>query len=378
MNSDRYGEQELRKSLGFYRFTTVFLLFVMFLIFLKYGQSLLPRGKAQPRTVAARGDLAQDEKTTVELFRQSAPSVVYITTSKVYRDLFDFDVAEVAQGSGSGFIWDEGGHIVTNYHVIQGANMARVTLADQTTWEAQVVGTAPDKDLAVLRIEPPQNALKPILLGTSHDLLVGQKVFAIGNPFGLDQTLTTGIISGLGRQIESATKRPIRDVIQTDAAINPGNSGGPLLDSSGRLIGINTAIYSPSGANAGVGFAVPVDTVNRIVPQLIRYGKVKRAGLGVSIVQDHVTRSFGYEGVLIWTVAPGSAAAKAGLRPTLRDARGNVRFGDILVAIDGVEVKKSNDLFAILDERNVGDRVSLKVLRGKETIEVEVALQEVE
>ncbi|HTS03462.1 MAG TPA: trypsin-like peptidase domain-containing protein, partial [Thermoanaerobaculia bacterium] len=211
---------------------------------------------AAPRPVTARGDLASDEKATIELFQRCSPSVVYITTL-ARRPVNFFEMTEVAQGTGSGFVWDRQGHIVTNFHVIENSDSLVVTLADQSNWKATLVGAEPDKDLAVLRIGAPEAKLPPILVGTSHDLKVGQKVFAIGNPFGLDETLTTGIVSALGRTIESVTGRKIQDVVQTDAAINPGNSGGPLLDSAGRLIGVNTQIASPSGASAGIGFAVP-------------------------------------------------------------------------------------------------------------------------
>ena len=228
---------------------------------------------AQPRPVVARGDLAEDEKSTIALFKQSSPSVVHITTMTVRQNRFTRDIQQIPQGTGSGFIWDKDGHIVTNYHVIQGADAARVTLADQSTYQARLVGAYPDKDLAVLIIDAKKDRLPPIPLGTSRDLEVGQKVFAIGNPFGLDHSLTTGVISAVGREIESVTHQPIKNVIQTDAAINPGNSGGPLLDSAGRLIGVNTAIYSPSGAYAGIGFAIPVDEVNSVVPRLIREGR---------------------------------------------------------------------------------------------------------
>ena len=215
---------------------------------------------AEPRPIAPAGDLAADEKATISLFKQSSQSVVHITTATLGRD-FALNIEEIPRGSGSGFLWDEKGHIVTNYHVVENSNRFKVTLADQSTWDAVGIGAAADKDLAVLRIDAPAERLRPLLVGTSADLEVGQKVFAIGNPFGLDQTLTTGVISGLGRQIQSRTGRTIDGVIQTDAAINPGNSGGPLLDSRGRLIGVNTAIFSPSGTSAGIGFAIPVDTV---------------------------------------------------------------------------------------------------------------------
>jgi len=243
--------------------------------------------RAAPRPVAARGDLAADEQATIALFKQASPSVVYITTL-ARRLVGYFDVTEVPQGTGSGFLWDGSGHVVTNFHVIQGASAARVTLHDGSEWTATLVGASPDHDLAVLRIAAPRQRLAPILVGRSGDLQVGQRVFAIGNPFGLDFTLTTGIVSALGRSIPSLTGRKIEDVIQTDAAINPGNSGGPLLDSAGRLVGVNTQIASPSGASAGIGFAVPVDTVNRVVPQLIAHGKLARPWLGIAAAGDQV------------------------------------------------------------------------------------------
>ncbi len=254
-----------------------------------------PGGAAR---ITPRGDLAADEKSMIAIFRQASPSVVHITTLAVRQDAFSFDVLQIPQGTGSGFVWDADGHVVTNFHVIQEADAATVTMADHSNWKAHLVGAYPDKDLAVLRVDAPPASLHPIPIGTSHDLQVGQKVFAIGNPFGLDQSLTTGIISALGREIQSVTQRPIKDVIQTDAAINPGNSGGPLLDSAGRLIGVNTAIYSPSGVSAGIGFAIPVDEVNRLVPQLIRHGRVIRPGLGIQVGPDRLAAELGLSGVL--------------------------------------------------------------------------------
>jgi S1-C subfamily serine protease len=231
---------------------------------------------ATSRLVTARGDLAEDEKNTIDLFESASGSVVYITGIELRRSFFSLNIYEIPQGTGSGFMWDKDGRIVTNYHVIEDASRVEVTLADHSSWKAIVVGVSPDKDIAVLQISAPVDKLRPILIGESKNLRVGQKVFAIGNPFGLDQTMTTGIVSALGREIQSVTGRTIQDVIQTDAAINPGNSGGPLLDSAGRLIGVNTAIYSPTGASAGIGFAVPVDIVNRVVPEIIKFGKVMR------------------------------------------------------------------------------------------------------
>jgi S1-C subfamily serine protease len=328
---------------------------------------------AVPRAITPRGDLAADERATIDLFRAVSPSVVYITT--LTRDIFSLNLFEIPQGAGSGFIWDQDGHIITNFHVIQGASAARVTLADHSVWDAQLVGIAPDQDLAVLYIAAPQSRMPPIAVGTSADLLVGQKAFAIGNPFGLDQTLTTGAISALGREITAVTGRTIAGMIQTDAAINPGNSGGPLLDSSGRLIGVNTAIYSPSGGSAGIGFAVPVDTVNRVVPQLIRHGRVIRPGLGVSLADDTTARRLGLKGALIIQVGKGSAAEAAGLRGTRRDANGRILLGDVIVGIAAEVVESSGDLMNILDKHAVGETVRVTIMRDEERRTVQVTLQ---
>ena len=322
-----------------------------------------------------RPEIAEEERSTTELFSEAAPSVVHITTHQVQRDFFNLNVQEIPQGTGSGFVWDNEGHIVTNYHVIRGADTAQVAFYDQTPDPATLVGVAPDSDLAVLRVEAPAEKLRPLPLGTSEDLQVGLKVFAIGNPFGLDHTLTTGVISALGREIRSATGRPIKDMIQTDAAINPGNSGGPLLDSAGRLIGVNTAIYSPSGAFSGIGFAIPADTVRWIVPELIAYGRVIRPRLAVAVAPDRITQQAGIEGVLILQVSPGTPAAQAGLRSTRRTRDGDIILGDIIVAIDGQQVKTSNDLLAILDQHQVGDVVTVTVLRDGDRHDVQVELQ---
>jgi len=324
-----------------------------------------PQGKPLPtRPVSARGPLLPEEQTAISIFGEAKPSVVYITTLVYQRDLFTFNVFEIPQGTGSGFIWDEEGRIVTNFHVIYEAQNVQVTLSDQSQWKAELVGYAADKDLAVLVIKAPKEKLRPIRIGTSRDLKVGQSVYAIGNPFGLDQTLTTGIISALGREIESLTRRPIQGVIQTDAAINPGNSGGPLLDSAGRCIGVNTAIYSPSGTYAGVGFAVPIDTVNRIIPQLILYGKVIQPGLGIEVAEDNIARQIGIDGVLIIAVAPRGPAARAGLVPTRYDSRGNLVLGDIIISIDGKKISSTDDLYKILDSHQVGDEVRIEVMRS--------------
>lgn len=332
---------------------------------------------SEPRPVDDRGPIPTDEQLIIDLFEASSPSVAHITTVQVRRDRFSLNLFEIPQGTGSGFVWDTQGHIVTNYHVLQGAQLARVTLSDQTTWDAKLVGVAPDKDLAVIKIEASAEELRAIPLGVSKDLKVGQKVLAIGNPFGLDQTLTTGIISGLGREINSRSQRPIQDVIQTDAAINPGNSGGPLLDSAGRLIGVNTAIFSPSGAYAGVGFAVPVDTVNRIVPELIEHGRVIRPGFGVRIDNGYLNRRLRVTGVIIMDVIPRSAAADAGMKGMRWGAFGRYSIGDTIVAIDGEDVKDGNGMLTILEEYEVGDEVTVTLRCKGKVRNVQVKLRAV-
>ena len=346
----------------------------------RVNRAPLRRPEAQPREVAIRAPMADGEQATIQLFRKCSVSVVNIQTSLLRQNLFDLNPMEIPRGTGSGFIWDDQGHIVTNFHVLAGANRARVVLADQSTWQATLVGQAPDKDLAVLRIDAPAARLIPIPIGTSGDLEVGQTVYAIGSPFGLDQTLTTGVISGLEREIRSLTDRRIMGVIQTDAAINPGNSGGPLLDSDGRLIGVNTSIVSPSGAYAGIGFAIPVDTVNRIVPELIRNGEVRRPWLGVRLAPASVTRNLKADGVLVVGVEPGSGAEKAGIRPmNTQEDRLEDLLGDLIVAVDGQKVRTAEDIFDALEGRSAGDRVVISVLRMQrdgsfEKLDLEVTL----
>ena len=329
---------------------------------------------AAPRAVQPRGDLAADERSTIELFEANQRSVVHIANVELVqrRDFFSVDVFAVPRGSGSGFVWSEDGYVVTNAHVVEGAARLLVTLWDGAQLEGRVVGGTRDQDLAVLKIDAGR-PLRPIVLGSSHDLRVGQRAFALGNPFGLDLTLTTGIVSGLDRVITSVSRNRIPGVIQTDAAINPGNSGGPLLDSSGRLIGINTAIYSPSGSSAGIGFAVPVDTIRRIVPQVIATGRPERAGLGIHIAHDGLAQQLGITGVVVTDVPAGSAAAAAGLRPPERTPRG-VEV-DVIVAIDGQPVRSQADLYDVLADHAVGDRVRVVVERAGERLEVEVELQ---
>ncbi len=368
------------RSRGFFLFSL--LVGVVLGVFVSVGlqRALSPSaspGPAEPRAVGARPGLDDDERTTIELFQRASVSVAYITTRGQRMDFWTRNVFEVPQGTGSAFIWDDRGHVVTNYHVLQDAVSAKVTLGDRD-YEASLVGGAAEHDLAVLRIRAVGERLVPLKVGTSADLQVGQKVFAIGNPFGLDHTLTTGIVSALGRTIQSAANTPIDDVIQTDAAINPGNSGGPLLDSAGRLIGVNTAIYSPSGASAGIGFAVPVDTVNRVVPQLVAYGRIRRPRLGVEMddrLSAVVTRRLGVEGVLFRTVTEGSGAAAAGLRETRQEGN-RIVPGDIIQEIDGRAVRTTNELLARLSNYKGGDVVTLVVWREGKSLKLPVRLQE--
>ena len=303
---------------------------------------------------------------------------MFITTSEQVRDVWTRNVFSVTRGSGSGFIWDDAGHVVTNFHVIQGASEATVRLADGRDYKAVLAGVSPAHDIAVLRIGVDFKRPPPVPLGTSQDLKVGQKVFAIGNPFGLDWTLTTGIVSALDRSLPSDTGQTIEHLIQTDAAINPGNSGGPLLDSAGRLIGITTAILSTTGASAGIGFAVPVDTVNRVVPELIRQGRYVRPVLGIEI-DEGINRRIGSmlrtEGVFVLRVTPGSAAEAAGLRGARIDDDGSFVPGDIITGVEGRRVAGVGELLGRLDEYQAGEAVTLDVLREGEQIEVAVTLQ---
>ncbi len=332
---------------------------------------------AIPRVVSPRGDLASDEQSTIALFDQAKASVVYITTRERVVDPWTRNIFSIPRGTGSGFIWDDAGHVVTNFHVVADASEARVRLSDGRDFKAALVGASRAHDLAVLRIGVAFDRPPAVLLGSSHDLEVGQKVFAIGNPFGLDWTLTTGIVSAMDRSLPSDQGGVIEHLIQTDAAINPGNSGGPLLDSAGRLIGINTAIFSPSGAFAGIGFAVPVDTVNRVVPELVSGGKYIRPALGITVDEElnrQVTEKLGVKGVLVLGVVPGSAAEAAGLRGARVDEAG-VTPGDIIAAIDGKAVDSVAKLLGLLDDHGVGQEVRVEVLREGGKAELMVALQ---
>ena len=329
----------------------------------------------QQATVPQRR-LDPEERTNVNVFKQASPSVVNICTKKALtarRGALVLELGRIPKGSGSGFIWDAAGHVVTNYHVISGADSVQVTLADGTEWEATVVSSAPEYDVAVLRINTPPERLRPLAIGRSDDLEVGQKVFAIGNPFGLDQTLTAGIVSGLGRQIESKSGQTIRGVIQTDAAINPGNSGGPLLDNEGRLIGINTAILSRSGGSSGVGFAVPVNTVRAAVPRLIAGLSNDRGFLGIALAPERISKQAADNGIAILQVVENSPAQKSGLRAAQVTDEG-VKWGDILMSINGREVTNSEAALETLQSRKSGEEVMLGIKRGEDFLRVNVLL----
>ncbi len=341
---------------------------------IKPSRFMQPKVGMRP-VVQQIGDLGADERTNMQIFEQTAPSVTSITNKRRQRGIFSFN--EIPQGTGSGFLWDDKGHVVTNYHVIHEAHEVEVKLQSGKSYDASLVGADPHHDLAVLHIDAMSPNIPPVMIGSSNDLRVGQKVLAIGNPFGFDSTLTTGIISALGRTMQSMTKRYIHDVIQTDAAINPGNSGGPLLDSFGRLIGVNTAIISPSGTYSGVGFAVPVDTVNRIVTKLINYGKVGRPGLGISLFTDYFMSRWGIEGVGIREVDKGSSAEEAGLRGAKRLPGGRIEIRDIIIECDGSQVRKRSDLIRILDRHEVGDEVDIVIIRSGVKKSVRITIQSI-
>jgi S1-C subfamily serine protease len=363
------------------RMRWVFLLFAIILMlwqFLPWIEHRVVALTTEPRAVTARGDLAADERATIEIFDRASPSVVFISTRQRVVNPWTRNIASVPRGNGSGMIWDDLGHVVTNNHVIEGASEAVVRLNDGRSYRAALIGASAAHDLAVLRIKVPFDRPPPVPIGASADLRVGQKVFAIGNPFGLDYSLSSGLVSALDRSITDDDGTSIDHLIQTDAAINPGNSGGPLLDSAGRLIGINTAIVSPSGAYAGIGFAVPVDMVNEVVPQLIAEGRYIRPSLGISVDADInrlVREQLGVEGVLVLHVQRGSGAEQAGLRGTEVDAQGNLIPGDIILDVAGNPVKDIPSLLAALDDQRIGDRVNVRIWRSGREMDVTVVLE---
>jgi 2-alkenal reductase len=360
------------------RFTRIALLIAIILLAAFVAEPYIARlfyAEEAPRKVTPRGDLAPIERTNVELFERAAPSVVHVFAQARAspRSLMEGEEGG-GQQTGTGFVWDGAGHVVTNNHVVQNASPIAVRLNSGEIVPAQIVGTAPNYDLAVLRLGRARQPPPPIAIGTSSDLKVGQFVYAIGNPFGLDQTLTTGVISALQRRLPTGEGRELADVIQTDAAINPGNSGGPLLDSAGRVIGVNTAIFSPSGASAGIGFAIPVDVVNRVVPELIRNGRMPNPGIGIIAAPESATARLGMDGVVVLRTLRGSPAAQAGIRG-IDPMTGEI--GDIIVGVNGKPVRRLSDLTAELESTGIGKPVELIIERGGRTARVSVNIADV-
>lgn len=342
-------------------------------------QAAGPRLPTPPVAEPGEGAVLEDEQNTIDVFRAAAPATVFVTQTQLVRPIYSARPLEVPAGSGTGFVWDTDGHIVTNYHVIDGGRRFTVTLHDQRAFEATLVGGEPRRDIAVLRIEAPSDTLTPVSVPPKGSpLTVGQKTLAIGNPFGLDHTLTTGVISALGREVGGYGGVTIRDMIQTDASINPGNSGGPLLDSRGRLIGMNTMIYSQSGGSAGIGFALPVSHIRRLVPQIIATGHARSVGMGVRLLSDEVARMNRVQGVIIGEVLPHTPAAEAGLRGLRRGRRGGTLLGDVIVGIGAESVANYDDLYNALDGREPGERVPVRLRRGEVEVVVDVELALIE
>ena len=360
-----------------YFFTLIFIFFLSLLAW-RYAPLIEIALTAKPKPVTPRGDLMALEKSNIAIFNKTKDSVVYISTLQQRVDPWSMSIFEIPRGTGSGFIWDRAGHIVTNYHVIAGASRAMVRLSNGKDYNAILVGVDPAHDLAVLKIKTLPGVLKPVLIGRSSNLKVGQIVYAIGNPFGLDWTMTMGIISALDRIIAERDGAKIKHAIQTDAAINPGNSGGPLIDSAGRVIGINTAIYSPSGAYAGIGFAIPIDLVNKVVSSLIAYGRYLPPSLGIESderINNLLQKRFGIKGVVVLDVAPNSPAAAAGLKPTVIYPDGSIAFGDIIVALDNKKVSSFKELQEMLENYHHSQKVILTLLRDGKKHKVEVTLK---
>jgi S1-C subfamily serine protease len=355
-----------------HRFSRFLLLALLIVLGVYIAQPYFDRflySASTPRAVESRGNLSELERSTIELFQRDSPSVVQVVGRAAGQETLPSEGEGVAAQTGTGFIWDKAGHIVTNNHVVQGTDELAVRLASGQVLRAQIVGTAPNYDLAVIRVDATRDLPPPITIGTSEDLKVGQSVFAIGNPFGLDQSLTTGIISALKRHLPTNAGREIANVIQTDAAINPGNSGGPLLDSAGRVIGVTTAIISPSGTNAGIGFAIPIDVVNRVVPEIIGKGHVPTPGIGIVAASEAAATRAGAEGVAVVRTVPGSPAERAGLRGA--DTNGG-RLADVIVGVNSKPVHRLPDLTEELERVGVGKRVTLQVKRDGQERSVDV------
>ena len=337
-----------------------------------------------PQTLAAEtvdylSFSTDDEANTTEVFQRASPAVVFVTSSELRRQRFTRNITEIPRGAGSGFVWDaQSGLVVTNYHVVSGADRLTITLADEQAFQAEVVGLAPERDLAVLRIIDPPGNLTELPVGDSSELSVGRKVMAIGNPFGLDTTLTVGVVSALDREIQSPSNRTIRGVIQTDAAINPGNSGGPLLNSLGQLVGVNTAIFSPSGGSAGIGFAIPVNTVSEVIPQLIAFGKIMRPVLGVELASDRWLRRYRVDGVPIVRTYRGFPAENAGMVGARRGSRGEIILGDVIVEIEGERVANNDEFLSAMEKHRVGDTIDIVTTREGVEKRFRVELSEVQ
>jgi 2-alkenal reductase len=359
------------------RFAKFAIAVVVLIVGVYLGQPYIDRfmySASTPRAVAPRGTLSELERSSIELFERASPSVVQVVGRAGTVEGRPVEGENGPGQSGTGFIWDGAGHIVTNDHVVQGAGLLAVRFASGQVLRAQVVGTAPNYDLAVLRVDNTRSLPPPLAIGTSGDLKVGQYVFAIGNPFGLDQTLTTGIISALNRRLPTSAGREITNVIQTDAAINPGNSGGPLLDSAGRVIGVNTAILSPSGTSAGIGFAIPIDAVNRVAPELIGRGYVPTPGIGIVAANEATATRAGVDGVVILRTAPGSPAERAGLRGM--DQAGG-KPGDVIVGVNGKPVRRLGDFIQELERVGVGKKLTLAIKRDGRDMSIDVDVMDV-
>ena len=359
------------------RLTKIVVVALLVVLAVYVGQPYVDRllfSASAPRAVEPRGNLSDLERSTIALFERDSPSVVQVVARAAALETSPSEGEGGQAQSGTGFVWDAAGHIVTNNHVVEGTEAVAVRFASGRVSRATIVGTAPNYDLAVLRVSDTKSLPPPIAIGTSEDLKVGQSVFAIGNPFGLDQSLTTGIISALKRRLPTAGGREISNVIQTDAAINPGNSGGPLLDSAGRVIGVTTAIISPSGTSAGIGFAIPIDIVNRVVPEIIRKGYVPTPGIGIVAANEEAATRAGVEGVVVVRTVPGSSAERAGLRGIDPNAR---TLGDVIVGVNGKPVHRLPDLTEELERIGVGKRITLAIKREGRDVSVEVEVVDI-
>ena len=334
--------------------------------------------KDNAREVPAVDFLTDDERNNISVFQAASPSVVFVTNTQLRRQRFSLNVMEIPQGSGTGFLWDQSGLIVTNFHVVYAANKITITLQSGNSYEAEVVGLSAEKDIALLSIDAPDEDLQGLPLGDSSALAVGRKVMAIGNPFALDTSLTVGVVSALNREIKSLSNRTIKNVIQTDAAINPGNSGGPLLNSKGELIGVNTSIVSPSGASAGIGFAIPVATLKILIPQLLKYGRLYRPVLRIETMSDSWSRRLNIKGIVVFSVKKDYPAEQAGMVGVREDRRGKIHLGDVIIAIDDEPVSNEDGMLSLLEQHQPGDSVKITSLRDETIVNYDIVLAQPE